>query len=114
MIKLTKSLAAWQSPEFASAFKREITSLGAERLLLQRALMHTSQVADEQVEAVILRTDESDTVVRVRTGIFFSGVVAGSCCADDPGSLCPQAEYCELEFTINTLTADTRVTLLAD
>ncbi|MEJ2360408.1 MAG: hypothetical protein P8Z75_03120 [Gammaproteobacteria bacterium] len=112
VIKLTKSLAAWRTPKFAAAFKLEVASLGANQLPLQSALAHSSYVADDRIEAVILQSDESDTVVRVKTGIFFNGVVAGSCCADDPTSICEQAEYCELEFRINKVTADTQVMLL--
>lgn len=112
VIKLVKSLVDWRTPKFAATFKSEVSSLEADALPLQRALKRSSYVADSQIEAIILQTDESATAVRVKTGIFFQGVVAGSCCADDPSSNCEQAEYCELEFNIDKVTADTRVILL--
>lgn len=114
VIKLRKSLDAWRTPKFAETFKLEVSALGAGQLPLQSGLVHSSQVSDEQLQPIILQSDESDTVVSVKTGIVFSGVIVGSCCADDPANLCPQTEYCELEFIINKLTADTRVTLLQD
>lgn len=112
VIKLTKSLAAWRTPKFAAAFKLEVASLEAEQLPLQAALTHSSHVADEQIEVVILQSDELDTAIRIKTGIFFSGIVAGSCCADDPSGICSQPEYCELEFSIDKLTADTEVAVV--
>lgn len=113
-MKLKKSLAAWRTPKFVATFKLEVSSLDADQLPLQAALIYSSQVADEPFQVIVLQTDESDTIVRVRTGIMFSGVIAGSCCSDDPGGLCPQTEYCELEFAINKFTADTGITLLTE
>lgn len=112
VIKLAKSLAAWRTPKFEETFKIEMSELRKDDLPLQRALKQSSHVADRKIEVVILQTDESDTAVRVKAGIFFYGIVAGSCCADDPSSNCEQAEFCEAQFHIDKITADTRVELL--
>lgn len=109
MLKLTKSLAAWQTPEFVTVFKREVAELGPNRLPLQAALLYSSHVAEVQYEAVVLAREGSDTSICIKTGIFFSGLIAGSCCADDPTPAGEQAEYCELQFIISKVSADTHI-----
>jgi hypothetical protein len=44
------------------------------------------------------------TVIRARVGVFFSGIVAGCRCADDPTPVEPQDEYCEFQFEIDRAT----------
>lgn len=112
MLKLTKSLAAWNTPEFAAVFKQEVAALESSQLPLQDALALSSDVADTPIEPVILHSEESETKIQVKTGIFYSGIIAGSCCADDPTPVCEQMEYCELQFIISKGTAETRVLLL--
>jgi hypothetical protein len=47
-------------------------------------------------------------------GVFFSGIITGCSCADDPTPVETQNEYCELLFAIDKATAETTITLLAD
>jgi hypothetical protein len=61
---------------------------------------------------VILQADETEEAIHVKIAIMFSGIVAGSCCADDPTPLCEQPEACELQLEIDKRTALTRITLL--
>ena len=112
MIKLTKSLAAWSRPEFVTVFKQEVAGLDTNQLPLQAALAHSSHVAGVEFEPVILASEETETSLRIKAGIFFSGLIAGSCCADDPSPACEQTEYCELQFIISKVSADTRIVLL--
>ena len=45
-------------------------------------------------------------------GIFYAGIIVGSCCDSDPTPVCEQTEYCEVQFNINKLTAEATVALL--
>ena len=114
MIKLADALAAWNTPEFENVLKEAIQKISLEQLPLQQGLAQTSYVSDSGISAVILSVTETANTIRVKTGIFYAGVIAGSCCADDPTPVCEQTEHCELQFDIDKQTAETVVTLLPD
>lgn len=111
-IRLTKSLEAWGTPNFEGVLKSEVEQINADLLPLQQGLATTSHVAENPHKAMIINvTDEPDTI-RVKAGIFYSGMVIGCSCADDPTPINEQSEYCEVEFIINKNTAEARVLLL--
>lgn len=84
MLKLTKTLTAWHASEFVTVFKQEVTILDRNQLSLQAGLMYSKHVAEVQWALVVLAREESDSSICIKTGVFFSGLIAGSCCADDP------------------------------
>jgi len=110
-MKLDKSLAAWGTDAFEATFKQEIRTLGHTQLPLQQALTQSSYVSDSDFNLVILNIADTATALVIKTGVFYQGVIAGSCCADDPTPVCEQNEYCELLFTIDKTGAETKVTL---
>ena len=114
MIKLINALQAWRTPEFENILKHEIQNLDAELLPLQAGLSQSSYVGDAAISVVILRVTETSDLIRAKTGIFYAGIIAGSCCADDPTPVCEQTEYCEVQFDIDKRTAETKVFLLQD
>lgn len=109
---LNKTLAAWGTPAFQAVFKAEVQALGAEALPLQAGLAHSSQVVGDKITIMVLDATETPTQLQVRTGIFYAGVIVGSCCADDPSPLCEQPEYCELRIEIEKSGAGATVTLV--
>jgi hypothetical protein len=112
MINFTKSLNAWRRPEFESVFKQEVRNLEKMLLPLQAALTQSSHVSESDIDCVVLMTNEMDDVIRIKTGIFYGGLIAGSCCADDPSPVCEQIEYCEVQFDICKRTAEVTMALL--
>lgn len=112
MIKLIKATAAWGSPYFEEVLKNEIQGLEHTVLPLQQGLAQSSMVSDSAFSVVILQVTDAQQVIQVKTGIFYNGIIAGSCCADDPTPVCEQTEYCEVQLEINKSTAQTSVTLL--
>ena len=66
------------------------------------------------MSVVILNVSETDAAIQVKAGIFYAGIIAGSCCADDPTAPCEQTEYCELQFVINKVTAETTVAFVSN
>lgn len=112
MIKLISSLKAWGTPDFECTLQNEIQKIEPELLLLQQGLSQTNYVGDSDISVLILNTTETARDIIVKTGIHYAGINAGSCCADDPTPVSEQSEYCELQFTINKLTAETTVVLL--
>ena len=114
MIKLIRSLEAWATPGFENTLKAEIQELEPNILPLQEGLSQSSYVSDTDISVLILDISETVDNILAKIGIYYAGVISGSCCADDPTPMSEQNEYCEVQFTINKLTAETTVSLLND
>ena len=114
MIQLTQSLNAWGSPDFDSILKQEIAQLGAGRLPLQQGLATSSIALDDKLEVMIISVAEEAGFLRIKAGIFYSGIIAGCSCADDPTPIDENSEYCAVRIDIDKVTAETTVTLLAE
>lgn len=114
MIQLNKSLKAWNTPEFKVVLQQEIAQLDSDRLPLQQGLTICSHVADRPVQAMILDLSEDANLIHVKAGIFYTGIIAGCSCADDPTPTAEQNEYCVLQFCIDKQTAETTVLLVSE
>ena len=114
MLKLGKSLSAWGSPDFKTTLTQEIEQLDPDLLPLQQGLAISSHVSDSGFQAMILKVSEDAGFIRAKAGIFYSGVIAGCSCADDPTPMSEQNEYCEVLLSIDKQTGEASVTLLAE
>ena len=114
MNRLPESLHAWNTPAFRDVLKREIEQLDAGALPLQQGLSSSSYVTDRPFQAMIISVGEEAGLIRAKAGIFYTGVIAGCSCADDPTPIDEQTEYCVVQFDIDATTAETTVTLLAE
>jgi hypothetical protein len=112
MIQLNKSAAAWGSPAFNDILKGELGELGVRQLPLQQGLSGSSHALDSRVEAMIISSTDDTERIHVRAGIFYSGIIAGCSCADDPTPVGELGEYCEVQIEIDKQTAETVITLL--
>lgn len=108
---LPRSLAAWGTPGFAATLQRELAALDPGLLPLQQGLSASSQVLDAPHQAMLLTARASDGRIEAKVSIFFSGIVAGCNCADDPTPVAAQPEYCELLLSIDLATAKTTASL---
>jgi hypothetical protein len=114
MIHLKESLGAWASPEFNETFKAEVERLQHEELPLQQGLSLSSSVSAEPFKVMVIRSAEEPGAIRIKAGIFYSGIIAGCSCSDDPTPTDLQSEYCDVEFVIDKESAETSVSLLPD
>jgi hypothetical protein len=114
MIQLPNTLNAWGTPEFERVLKHEIEQLNADCLPLQQGLSVSSYVTDRPFLARIIATNETNGLIRVKAGIFYTGVIAGCSCADDPTPVDELNEYCVVQFDIDRMTAEATVRLLAE
>jgi len=112
MIKLPQTVQAFNSPDFKKIAKKEIQNTDPKLLPLQQGLSHSSYATDTAISVIILNFDEEKDTLQIKTGIFYSGIIAGCSCSDDPTPVDEQNEYCELQFEINKKTAETSVKLL--
>jgi len=113
-MQLSKTLNAWGTPEFDTIFKSEIEQLDARQLPLQQALTTASYALNSKPNVMIIGISEDPDSIYVKTGIFYSGIIAGCSCADDPTPVDATNEYCTLQFDIDKATAETSVTLLME
>jgi len=113
MISLTRSLSAWQTPGFNEILRQEIEQLDTDVLQLQQGLSQGSYTNGDNIKVMILGASEEEGTIRARAGIFYTGVIAGCNCADDPTPVDEHSEYCELQFDIDINTAKTVITLLS-
>ena len=114
MIQLTKSLNAWGTSSFIDILKKEVEQVHADALPLQQGLALSSYVTDSPHKAVIISVSDEEDFIRAKAGIFYSGIIAGCSCADDPTLVNEQPEYCEVVLAINKKTAEAEIVLLVD
>jgi hypothetical protein len=113
MIRLTKALNAWGTPAFEGVLKQEIEQLEAAQLPLQQGLRTGSYALDGH-KAMIIGAAEDAGVIRVKAGIFYSGILTGCACADDPTPVNEESEYCVVQLDIDKQTGETAIALLAE
>lgn len=114
MVQLKRSLQAWNTQQFESVLKEEVGALDAVELPLQAGLSQGSHVSDTGFSVVLLGVSEIGGHLHVKTGIFYSSVIGGCSCADDPTPVSELNEYCELQLNINMQTAAATIVLLSD
>jgi len=112
MIRFIDALNAWGTPDFTAILQRELERLKADQLPLQQGLSSTSHALDSRISAMIIGVDGEGSVIRAKAGIFYTGIVAGCSCADDPTPVTEQDEYCVVLVTIDKATAGTTLVLL--
>ena len=100
MIRLPLSLAARHAAGFREVLQQELQSL-AEELPLQQGLSQGSVALTDDVQVMILAVEEGGDGLVVRFGVFYSAVIAGCSCADDPTPLDVVSEYCEMRALID-------------
>ena len=63
---------------------------------------------------MIISVADEGSIIRAMAGIFYTGIIAGCSCADDPTPVNEESEYCEVQLDIDKATAETTVVLLAE
>ena len=111
-MKLSKTLQFWGQADFKNILKDEIQSIDPILLPLQQGLSLSSYVGKTPFSVVILNVTEETNTLNIKTGIFYTGIIAGCSCSDDPSPTDEQNEYCEILFSINKKSAGTDITLL--
>jgi hypothetical protein len=112
MIELTSSLKAWNTAAFADVLKQEVTSLGINSLPLQQGLKYSSVALADKLSVSILNTSEDDDSIFANASLFYTGIIPGCSCADDPTPIDESNEYCEISICINKTTAEASIALV--
>ncbi len=123
-IKLPETLHAWSQKNslsqadaaalFKAVFIKEVSELEGCLLPLQEGLRQSSHALLDEFKVMVLSTNETDSHLDVKAGIFYAGIIAGCSCADDPTPINEHAEFCHCLFTIDKQTAVTRIQLIEE
>lgn len=111
-VKFKSSLVEKDIDVLKQSLKDEIEQMDQALLPLQQGLSHSSYVSDSPFSVVVLEFGKTSGRIRIKTGIFYAGIISGSCCADDPTPCDELTEYCEIEFLIDPEDGEAEVTLL--
>lgn len=98
--------------DFNKIFKREIESLPLDQLPLQQGLQLSSAVSEDPISLMVLNVTDHASSIEVKAGIFYSGIIAGCNCSDDPTPPDTQQEHCEILFMIERPSGKVQMTLL--
>ncbi len=113
-MQLEKILAAWSTAEFESVARQEILALNPDLLPLQQGLSHSNTASANRLDVRIISVAASDNQLRLKAGLFYTGIIAGCSCSDDPTPLDEINEYCEVLFEIDRQSGAATVSLLPD
>lgn len=114
MMHLTHSLNSWGTPRFNDTLKHEVAELDINALPLQQGLTNSSYVLDDARSVMVIDVTDTAEAIRAKVGIFYSGILTGCSCADDPTPIESVSEYCEMWLEINKSTAQTTAVLVTD
>ncbi|GAV20491.1 hypothetical protein MMIC_P1458 [Mariprofundus micogutta] len=112
MSQFTQALSARGTSDFKTVLKREIEGLSVNELPLQQGLTTGSYALDRDIEAMVLKTWESDDFIHVKAGVFYKSIIAGCSCADDPTPIDEVDEHCEVMIEIDKISAEATIRLL--
>lgn len=114
MIQLHNVIKAWGTTDFNDALKTAIETMDATHLPLQQGLTISSYALDNKIRAMILKVSDDPHFIHAKAGIFYTGIIAGCNCADDPSPVDENNEYCEVLLAINKQTGETSVQLATE
>ena len=112
MFYLNQSLKAWDSDTFNIILKKELCSINANLLPLQQGLTQSSYAIGDNLTVTVLKVESDENYIRVKAGLFYTGIISGCNCADDPTAVDEINEYCNVLLQIDKNTAETKVTLV--
>ncbi len=112
MFYLNQSLQAWNSDDFNNVIKKELCSINSDLLPLQQGLTQSSYAIGKNLSVTVLNVASDNNYIMVKAGLFYTGIISGCNCADDPTPIDEINEYCDVLLRINIKTAETTVTLI--
>ena len=99
MLRFPRTARA-DSDAVEAVFKSELADQSSADLPLQQGMSRGNVASDDGISAMVIRTEVEPDRHRIHAGLFFSSVVAGCACHDDPTPQADEAEYCEVLFEI--------------
>lgn len=95
------ALRDWGTERFNQSLKGELKALGAGNLPLHGGTNQGGRVDDSDLGVTVISARDSGQAIQVRVSVFFTEVVGGCSCGDDPFGL---PACCTLQVTIEKQT----------
>jgi hypothetical protein len=108
---LVSSLRNFGSDSFTATLKRELETLGSGVLPLERGTTQGGRVDDSNLSATIIRVGEDAQFIRALVGVFFSEIVGGCSCGDEPVA---ENAYCEIQVLIDKQTGEAEFAVVSE
>ncbi|MDT8387442.1 MAG: glucosamine--fructose-6-phosphate aminotransferase [Thiogranum sp.] len=109
--RFSRALQAWGSDDFADLLKQAVATLETGVLPLDRGGALGGYVDDSDMTVTVIAVTDDPDSVHARIGVFFQELLAGCSCGDEPS---PINGYCELDVTIDRITAEVTFSLIPD
>lgn len=110
MLQLAQTLQQWPSDSFSSALKHALETLPAGSLPLELGTSRCGLVDDSDISVTVIDIRDAVTCISAKVGIFFSEIVAGCVCGDEPT---PELAYCEMLITIDKTTGAATIEVIS-
>lgn len=80
-----------------------IMALSANTLPLQQCLSQGDMASEKPEKISIINSDETDSQIIVKLSVYFTEIISGCSCGDDPGIL---NGYCEMQLALDKVSGD--------
>ena len=111
MLKLSASLEKFRSGSFDKFLKHELESLPTGSLPLEKCTRRCGIVDDSDISVTVISTRQCESCIQAKIGVFFTEIVAGCVCGDDPT---PENAYCEIFIRIDQATGEAEFEPVSD
>lgn len=111
MPKFINSLRDWGSDSFPQTLKSEIENLKTGALPLDKGVFQGGYIDDSNLAITVLHVTDDEKTIQAKVGIFFTEIVAGCSCGDEPME---QNAYCEMQISIDKATAEAEFAVTPD
>ncbi|MFW2372561.1 MAG: glucosamine--fructose-6-phosphate aminotransferase [Gammaproteobacteria bacterium] len=111
MQHLTLSNLDLESRSFTRNFKHYLEQLEPDSLPLHRCTSQGGMVDDTNISVSILSVEETESTIEVKIAVFFTEIIGGCSCGDDPLS---ENAYGELLAIIDTASRKLTFSVLND
>ncbi|MCW8955439.1 MAG: glucosamine--fructose-6-phosphate aminotransferase [Gammaproteobacteria bacterium] len=99
----------YQSNSFKKMLKHRIEHLRPGSLPLDKGTTQGGIVDDNNISASILAISEAEHSVNIKAGVFFTEIVGGCSCGDDPITI---NAYCDIIITMNKLSDELQFSII--
>jgi len=96
-------LRTWGTASFNNDLTNEIMLLKVGALPLQQCLVQGDMASEHASKITVLSSKENETELVVNLAVYFTEIISGCSCGDDPAIL---NGYCEMQLNINKVSGD--------
>jgi hypothetical protein len=107
---LLDALRESRSGLFEKALKHELENLPAGTLPLEKGTSQGGFVDDSDISVTVIHIGQNDNSIQAKVGVFFTEIIVGCGCGDDPIS---ENAYCEMLISIDKTTSAARFEVIA-